>query len=116
MELRGINMNRIDKFKIGYDPEDRRFTIPIPNALDIYMNVRKWQPKKPKMMPYETGYGKTRLFPIDNVLNIKNKKIIFCEGEWDCILLNQYKLNAITKTCGVLTWDDEWNKFTDQYN
>jgi hypothetical protein len=109
MDLRGITQKTIEKYVIGYDPSAKRYTIPIPNGFGIYENVRKWRIKDPKMISFATGYGETRIFPITNLINKKNKRVIFCEGEWDCILLNQYGFPAITKTAGVLTWKDEWN-------
>jgi len=109
---RGITKETIIKYKIGFDGE--RYTIPIKDSLGNYVNIRRWHPTKtPKILPYKKGYGGKRLFPIEN---LRKQKIILCEGEWDCLLLNQYGFNAITTTTGVSSWDDEWNKyFKDKY-
>lgn len=111
---RGITEKTIDKYKIGFDPKAERFTIPIKDSMGCYVNVRKWhRPKNErdsKMISYAEGYGAKRLYPIENLYH-KSNKIIFCEGEWDCLLLNQYGFNAVTKTAGVNTWDDEWNQY-----
>ena len=125
--VRGLRAKTIEKYLIGYDPQDDRFTIPIKDSLENYVNVRKYKARASqfKMMPYEweklveekktnpnaLSYGApSRLYPIENLRN-NEIKIIFCEGEWDCMLLNQYGFNAITKTSGVSEWRDEWSPF-----
>lgn len=110
MERRGITLKTIDKYLIGYDPRTHQYTIPIKDGMGNYVNIRKWQNKEPKIMSYKEGYGEGRLYPIENVMG-RNKKIIFCEGEWDCLLLNQYNFNAITKTVGVSCWKDRWDEY-----
>jgi len=113
MKKRGITKQTIKKFLIGYDNKTDRFTIPIKDSLGNFVNIRKWKDKKPKMISYAEGYGEARLFPIEN---LKHTKIIICEGEWDCILLNQYGFNAITNTTGASTWKSEWNKYFENKN
>jgi 5S rRNA maturation endonuclease (ribonuclease M5) len=108
---RGLNNKIIEKYLIGYDPKSDRFTIPIKDAIENYVNVRKWKRTTPKMISYDEGYGETRLYPIENLQKSSTNKIIFCEGEWDCLLLIQNGFNAITKTGGVQSWDDRWNSF-----
>lgn len=119
-KVRGLDDSTIAKYKIGYQPLDEkhpfmtdRYTIPIKDKMGTYVNIRKWRKQKDendaKIVPYQKGYGEgTRLFPIENMYPADNK-IIICEGEWDCLLLNQYKFNAVTKTSAVDSWDDRWN-------
>jgi len=57
------------------------------------------------MISYKSGYGGARLFPITN---LKHNSIILCEGEMDCLLLNQLGFPAITVTSGVGTWKGSW--------
>jgi hypothetical protein len=123
MKEKGLLLKTIDKYLIGYDPMLDRYTIPIKDAMDNYANIRKYKKdSKAKMISYvdekeknlpadkRTSYGQTRIWPIENIRNNK-PKVIFCEGEWDCLLLLQNGFNAITKTAGVNTWRDEWNKW-----
>ena len=111
---RGINIDTIKKYKLGFNPDNNRFIIPVKDSLGNYVNLRMWQDNpKFKIISYKTGYGKNRLFPVEN---LKRKTIILCEGEWDCLLLNQKGFNSITTTAGVGSWDDEWNVFFKDKN
>lgn len=111
IEQRGLTNDTITEFEIGYDPKASRYTIPVKNMINQYVNIRKYNPKsKAKMISYKEGYGEARLFPMYN-LQDKPKNIIICEGEWDCLLLNQYGFPAVTNTCGVNSWNKEWNAY-----
>ncbi|KKN43306.1 hypothetical protein LCGC14_0704580 [marine sediment metagenome] len=107
-DKRGISIQTIVRFKLGVEKD--RITIPIFDEVGDCLNIRKHSIKKNKnkVISYRTGYGSNRLFNVDNLK--KNKDIILCEGELDCILLNQLGYNALTNTTGVGKWLPYWNK------
>lgn len=110
-KLRGLEQETIEDFKIGYDIKSKRYTIPIYTTFGDCVNIRKYSSDMdPKIISYDKGYGENRLFNLDKGFKDR-KNVVICEGEWDCILLNQYGLYAITGTCGVTSWDNEWNKY-----
>lgn len=110
---RGYNKDTIVKFKIGYD--GGRITIPIYDEQGLCMNVRRYLPKgkgQNKMINYKAGYGKARLFPVEN---LKSNSILLCEGEMDMILANQLGFAAMTTTGGAGTWLLGWTmQFKDK--
>lgn len=109
-EERGIDDDTIQRFKLGCD--ERRITIPIFDDDGEVVNIRRYMPHAqsgPKMVSYGEGYGRPRMFPIE-VLQQTNHTdwLILCEGEWDCMLLNQHGLPAICVTSGVATWESSF--------
>ena len=105
---RGISLEAIKQFKLGHN--QGRITIPIFDDVGDCVNVRRYSFQEKainKMISYKSGYGEARLFPIEN---IKHSSIILCEGEMDCLLLNQLGFPAITVTSGVGTWKGSWTK------
>lgn len=106
---RGLSMDTITKFKLGFDSD--RVWIPIPDETGAFVNVRKYKPgaKKDKMVAYATGYNRARLFP---VTALASEWVVLCEGETDTLLAQQYGLPAITTTGGADTW---LNEFTAQF-
>ncbi len=114
VDKRGLNADTLEKYNIGYDLE--RITIPIRNSSGECVNIRKYSPEAKgtaKMVSYRQGYGKARLFPIEN---LKFKDILIVEGEMDCLLANQMGYNAVTATGGANTWKTEWNQLFKHKN
>lgn len=114
-QTRGIKKETVVKYFIGHDEKTARYTIPIKDAFGNWVNIRRWKNETPKMISYAQGYGESRLYPIDNLKDGKNK-VVICEGEWDCLLLNQEGINAVTGTTGVNTWLEEWNVFFKHFD
>ncbi len=108
-ESLGISLEVIKKYNIGY--EKGRFWIPIKNDSGKFVNVRKYDPESEsnnKVISYATGYGKNRLWPIEN---LNSSKIYIFEGEKDTLLANSLNLNALTNTGGAMSWKSEWGKY-----
>lgn len=112
---RGIHKDTVEAFKLGYDLQTERITIPIYNSQGQCVNIRKYSGSAKgtsKMLSYQVGYGMARLFPVQNLLK---DNLLLCEGEMDCILAIQLGYNAITTTGGANTWKKQWTQqFTDK--
>ena len=114
----GWNPDTVKRFGIGWSPETGRFTLPIEDEAGQIRNIRMYDPDSKgvnKMISWKSGYGSpARLYPIDQ---LKKKTIVICEGEKDCVLMNQYidrfgpdDWGAVTGTGGAGTWRDAWNE------
>lgn len=131
-ESRGFTLKTINDYLIGWAGDKKgktvdgnwftgRFSIPIPGKDGLIRNVRYHSNKcDPSFkMINETGYGKpVRLFCLDRLLKEEWDTVIICEGEWDCILLNQelkkFGLDtwgAVTGTHGAKTFENEWLEY-----
>jgi hypothetical protein len=112
-ETRGIDINAVHKFQIGWDGD--RYTIPIRDAANRIANVRKYKPNTPgsnKVISYASGYGAARLFPLSS---LSKKTVLLLEGEMDALLACSLGLPAVTSTGGATTWKDAWtNYFIDK--
>lgn len=108
-EKRGLTKDTIQKYEIGYNKKNNRFTIPIKNIVNSYVNIRQYAPenKEYKVISWAKGYGEARIFPEKNIKYVDT--IFICEGEMDCLLLNQYGYSAVTTTCGSGSWAKKWN-------
>lgn len=114
----GWNPETLKRHSIGWSPETERYTIPVLDDAGQIRNIRMYSPDAKgvdKMISWRSGYGSpARLFPIDQ---LKKQTIIVCEGEKDCILMNQVlerfgpdDWGAVTGTGGAGTWRDAWNE------
>lgn len=107
LESRGVTRESVDRFHLGFD--NRRITIPIRDEFGQLVNIRRYdwtKREQVKMLPYMAGYGTVTLYPYTTM---RFDDIILCEGEFDCILLNQHGFKAITTTGGVGAWKEEWS-------
>lgn len=108
-ERRGWTVATIEKFQIGWDGQ--RYTIPIRDAKNVLVNVRRYNPTarqaKDKMVSWAAGTGSRRLCGTD-ILAVSDT-VIIVEGEPDWIIGRQNNLPAITHTAGAGTWDPRWN-------
>jgi hypothetical protein len=111
---RGFTLETVKKFRLGWG-EGRNIAIPIYNAAGECMNLKlKSDPTTPvpsKGMFSIEGRGSKRIFN-EKVLTAKTKKdterVIICEGEWDCMLLDQFGYPAVTSTGGAMSFDESW--------
>lgn len=103
---RGIIDTYIDKFQLGWD--GKRYTIPL-----LYRNIPFGVKRRQSDIDdgYDTKYvmakgSRPGLYNADVLW--ETDSIVVCEGEIDCILLNQYGFPAITTTNGAGYWKPEW--------
>lgn len=118
-EKRGIELNMIKFFLLGWDMNEDALTVPVENEYEHYIDCRKirfnlpadqkhlknlafdWQLAKQKKANGERTHGKGGgLFPYKNVY--KNRMFL-CEGHPDCIVLNQHGFAGLTAG-GVNAW------------
>lgn len=94
-EKRLLDDLTIEKYQLGL--ENNRIIIPIKDSENRIINFRKYSfTSKPKCISV-TDHGKTAIFPIEN---LRGDEILFCAGEMDTLLANQFGYNAVTLTTG----------------
>ncbi len=112
---RGINMETIVKFRIGYDANPNvngyatnRYTLPVFDEAGTLVNVRKYKPnaEASQKILNASGHGSPpRLYPVEN---LRASSIVLCEGEWDALITTQHGIPAVTGTHGAKTWHASW--------
>jgi 5S rRNA maturation endonuclease (ribonuclease M5) len=108
LESRGISLDSVVKFQIGFSVNDSRFMIPVRDAGGNLINVRRYRrDATAKMLPWSEGVP-TSIFNAEILKS--NEAVVICEGEWDCILLNQLGIPALTTTAGAEGFRPEWAK------
>lgn len=117
LTARGLNLDTIKNYKIGYESKSKRYIIPVYDEDGRLVNFRKYRlgaVAGSQKMSNEMGYGSpARLFPSAELADAKD--IIVCEGEWDALICIENGLSAITGTHGVDTWLHDWSpKFADK--
>jgi hypothetical protein len=110
-EKRGYTIETIKKFKLGWG--GRSITIPIfdekGNCVNFKQKPDPTVPNPAKGMYSIAGRGRSRLFN-SRVLTgeEKPKEVIICEGEWDCMKLDQEGYVAVSSTTGTGSFKPEW--------
>jgi hypothetical protein len=101
---RGFNEETIRKFEIGWDGQ--RYTLPVRDENHQLVNIRRYKigASRDKMLNIQ-NHGGVRLYNVEVIEH--NQSIVLCEGEMDCILLNQEHIPAVTATAGAGTFNDE---------
>lgn len=111
VEERGLSVETIKEYQIGYCSADSRFTIPVRDADGVLVNVRMYRPDakeaRQKMRSWSEGHGEGRLFLPDALK--KYDEIVVTEGEMDCLIGRQNDLPTMTHTSGASVWKDEWS-------
>ena len=107
--FRGLNEGVIKKYNIG--SSGTKISIPIYENGSL-VNIRYRQDpdidkKDGKKYMSELGC-KSALFNEDILGNKDIKEIIICEGEFDCMWLDQLGFNAISITLGATSFLNEW--------
>ena len=113
---RGLTEESIKKYRIGYSINDKRISIPIYDENKKLRNIRLYKPhpkdKIAKFLSFSIGnkkFGEVRLYNHKILQDIN--EVFFCEGELDCIILNQFGFNSVTATGGAGTFKSDWIKY-----
>lgn len=113
-DLRGITLQTVRRFQIGYDDRRKSFTIPVRDASGKLVNLRWYNPNpKPgrRKIWGVPGHNSPRLYPIE-VLD-GAREIVITEGEWDALITIQSGFDAITRTAAAGVWKSQWNVLFD---
>lgn len=102
--LRHLSDEVIQEFRLGWDAEEKRVTIPIFDESETLHDIKRWLPHymralNPAAIKSVSLTGRwTVLYPYTQ---LKYDTLIVCEGELDCLALISLGFNAITSTHGV---------------
>lgn len=109
LERRGITVETVENYQIGYDLNRSIYTIPIRDLQGEICNVRFYDmycgPDRRKIWSVD-GMGSPTLFPVDQ---LSKGALVICEGEWDALLSIQSGVPAITRTGGADHWKADWS-------
>lgn len=109
---RGLTVDTIQKFRIGWCAARRAYTIPVFDPDGDPINVRYYYPqatgKQPKYRNHK-GYGRMALYPLwpDNA--VLGDGLVIAEGELDALTCIQHGVPALTVTAGAGNWNSVWN-------
>jgi len=111
---RGVTDKTLKDFLIGYDGE--RITIPIFDEFNTLVNIRKYRWDAPEGKQkvinhkdeFQNTYGELRIFGIEHFFNDEIKTLVWCEGEMDRIVSEQYGFATATPTSGTGTLNPRW--------
>ncbi len=104
---RGLSYETVVRYNLGCD--EYRITIPVYCSGSV-ANIRRYLPGgKPKMVNHRMGDSRPALYPESVLESLEpGDRLIICEGEFDCLLLNQHGFKAITNTGNAGVWFEEW--------
>jgi DNA primase len=97
---RNIPLDVAEDFHLGVDPFTGRISIPIVDQYKTCVNIRlmAWDRDSRDKAINTKGHGEIRLYP--EWLMVDEKKILLCEGEWDCLVARSRGIPAVTWTGG----------------
>lgn len=108
---RGLDLEILDEFEIGWDGKNQAYTIPVRNNDGELANIRWYQldPADDRRKIWGvSGFNEPVLYPIDQLT--ESTELVVCEGEWDALICIQNGLHAITRTGAAKVWKPEWNQ------
>jgi hypothetical protein len=106
---RGLYTDTIVRFEIGWNNDERVYTIPIRGLGNELWNVRKYDPH-----PRDTrrkiwsvrGMRSTELFPIQQLVDAD--RVVVIETEWDTLVTIQNGFPCVTRTGAADVWVANW--------
>lgn len=110
VDERGVTMDTISAYRIGFDELRDRYTLPVYDASGTLVNIRRYLAGADtgQKMRNAMGHGEPpRLYPI---ANLDNDTVWVVEGEWDALLNTQHGMPSVTGTHGASTWNAAWSK------
>jgi 5S rRNA maturation endonuclease (ribonuclease M5) len=104
---RGISMDSVIDWKLGWTGD--RIAIPIWDEYKV-INAKLYKigGDSGNKMVWAAPGTPASLYVPQNM--IRDEPIVLVEGEFDCIVARQNKINAQTATAGAKTWKREWNE------
>ena len=111
---RGITDEVINSSKLGYGKFYGKnwVTVPIKNKKGNYSFFKLREDPKTgiQKITYPKKGKKSQLYKWDT-LDKKDNKILICEGELDCLLMESKKVNTISSTHGATNFKKEWVRY-----
>lgn len=110
MEKRGLSMDTLVRFRIGWRKERKRFTIPIYGSSGELIDVRQYRMNAKdagNKMISVAGHGGSHLYGLEMLEG--DKEILLVEGEMDRLTACDRGFNAMTHTSGAKAWQDRWS-------
>ncbi|HEX6681090.1 MAG TPA: hypothetical protein VF063_10625 [Gaiellaceae bacterium] len=109
IQERGLTLETIKRYELGYDQDHHAVTFPVRDEDGALVNVRRRR-LNPNARPKIVGLARpASIYPL-GILADDPAALVICEGELDCLLLNQHGIPALTGTAGT-TWKDEWSAY-----
>lgn len=106
---RGLHQPILSKYQIGWDRDNRVYTIPVRDEESVLRVLRRYNPRPPegrRKMWGVTGMNSPHLYPLDQ---LPNDTLIICGGEWDALATIQAGYPAITRTAAERVWNGGWS-------
>lgn len=116
---RGLTAETIGDHHLGYASfyRSKWITIPYFNEHGIYMDMYKLRTtgknNSPKYRVYPIG-ASTMLYGLDHI-DTQSETLYITEGEFDCMLLHQEHLNAVSIGAGAQTFKEDWFSYLEPY-
>jgi hypothetical protein len=107
---RGLQPEILKRYDIGWDVDRSVYTIPVYDADDDLVVLRRYNPRPKgdrRKMWGVRGMNSPHLFPLDQ---LSGDPIIICGGEWDALTTIQAGFPTITRTAAERVWNNEWSK------
>lgn len=104
---RGLSLETIREYELGWDRDAATITLPVCDAAGQIVNLRRR--KLGKGHVFKGLYGRSvQLYPV----GVLTGEGLLCvtEGEFDCLLVHQLGVRAVTGTGGAGTWMPEWTE------
>jgi len=111
-DRRGLTVETMQRFKIGYSTTHKRYTIPVYDRDGkTLLAVKLYRPTAKRPVPKMTFLSEDNNVSLFNARALdENDDIVLCEGEMDCILLAQNGIPAVTHTAGAGAFQPGWAK------
>jgi len=109
---RGLTVETLEEFKVGWDGKSIVFPIFNKEGNVINLRHRRDPVRSDENKMWNEPGGKAALFNI-KVLSEEKDYVLLCEGEFDAMVANQYGFPAVSGTAGANTFKTEW---VDDFN
>lgn len=109
--LKGITADMVSKYKIGFNENNGRITIPVYSHGEL-AGIRQYQPIKPTTGREHIKYINSKNFKPTLFLpeNLNGTDVFITEGELKAIILSANGFPAVSGTHGAETWRDDWDE------
>jgi hypothetical protein len=108
LHARGLSEATVREYVLGWCSWRKRYSIPVWNEAGDVIGCRYWSPTNRDGKKYLGHAGcPVSLYPFPPDPQ-RRRKLIVCEGEFDCLLLRQHGFDAFTTTGGKGAWDEDW--------